>query len=308
MKARLEGDERWKSYASQLGQTKFAVQQTELACLMPPSQRSKARFMNVGGLVDWGGETLALVDDPSRLEPLGITAERVRAKLGWLEEYREELAEWSAYQAVIDGALDFVRRRGLYPGAGFDLAAALPAASGVAGELREELIDVREGRVVEGPIWRAAAGDDGGAGVVLREVEGVGGWAVQERLHGVGAEPGRDGLEVDGREHRRGAGAVSSSRRRGLVPQEVGAVGAIAAKAGIRSTWKRNKTGMNVRVGQAQLCRLPASQRIEHVGQAIVVEILRPHRLPAGREHFQATHSPIFEPIEPMVARGNDGG
>jgi hypothetical protein len=36
--------------------------------------------------------------------------------------------------------LDFVRRRGLYPGAGFDLAAAVPAASGGAGELREELI------------------------------------------------------------------------------------------------------------------------------------------------------------------------
>ena len=130
LKARLEGDERWKSYATGLGQAKFAVQQTELACLVPPSQRSKARFMNLGELVDWGVETLALVDDPARLEPLGISAERVRAKLGWLADYREALAEWSAYQEVIDGALDFVRRRGLYPGAGFDLAAALPAATG----------------------------------------------------------------------------------------------------------------------------------------------------------------------------------
>jgi hypothetical protein len=55
-------------------------------------------------------------------------------------EFREELAEWSAYQEVIDGALDFVRCRGLYLGAGFDLAAALPARSGRAGELREDLI------------------------------------------------------------------------------------------------------------------------------------------------------------------------
>ena len=98
MKARLEGDERWKQYASQLGQAKFAMQQTELAFLTPPSQRSKARFMNVGGLVEWGRKTLALVDDPSGLERLGVTAERVQAKLGWLVEYREELAEWSAYQ------------------------------------------------------------------------------------------------------------------------------------------------------------------------------------------------------------------
>ena len=41
---------------------------------------------------------------------------------------------------MIDGALDFVRRRGLYAGAGFDLTAALPEAAGSAGELREELI------------------------------------------------------------------------------------------------------------------------------------------------------------------------
>jgi hypothetical protein len=68
LKARLEGNERWKSYSSQLGQTKFAVQQTELAFLAPPSQRSKARFMNVGESVKWGSETLALLADPSKLE------------------------------------------------------------------------------------------------------------------------------------------------------------------------------------------------------------------------------------------------
>ena len=140
LKARLEADGRWKGYATAPGQTKFAVQQTELACLAPPSQRSKARFMNVGKLVAWGVGTLALVDDPERLGPLGIEAARVHQKLGWLEGYRGALEEWSGYQAVIDGALDFVRRRGLYPGAGFDLAVALPAVAGPAGELREDLI------------------------------------------------------------------------------------------------------------------------------------------------------------------------
>jgi hypothetical protein len=149
LKARLEGNQRWKQYASQLGQTKFAVQQTELAFLMPPSQRSKARFMNLGGLVAWGSKTLALVDEPSRLERLGVLAERVRAKLGWLVEFRAELAEWSAYQEMIDGALDLVRRRGLYLGVGFELAAALPARPGVAGELREELIHFVRGEALK---------------------------------------------------------------------------------------------------------------------------------------------------------------
>jgi hypothetical protein len=140
LKARLEKDPRWKAYASQLGQTKFAVQQTALACLTPPSQRSKARFMNLDGLVNWGMRTLALLDDPSRAERLGISVEQMQAKLGWLEDYRAALAEWSEYMTVIEKVLDFVRCRGLTASAGRELEAKLPAASGSAGELREQLL------------------------------------------------------------------------------------------------------------------------------------------------------------------------
>jgi hypothetical protein len=140
LKARLGKDPRWKAYASQLGQTKFAVQQTALACLTPPSQRSKARFMNLDGLVNWGMQTLALLDDPSRAERLGISVEQMQAKLGWLEDYRAALAEWSEYMTVIEKVLDFVRCRGLTASAGRELEAKLPAASGSAGELREQLL------------------------------------------------------------------------------------------------------------------------------------------------------------------------
>jgi hypothetical protein len=140
LKARLEGDERWKQYASLVGQTKFSLQQTELAFLAPPSQRSKARFMNLGGLVEWGRKTLALVDDPSGLFVLGVTAERVREKLGWLAEYREALGEWSAWHDVIEQTLDFVRNQGYFVGAGLKLGGALPEASGTTGELRDQLI------------------------------------------------------------------------------------------------------------------------------------------------------------------------
>jgi hypothetical protein len=140
LKARLERDSRWKAYASRLGQTKFAVQQTALASLTPPSQRSKARFMNLHELVRWGIETLALVNDPSRLAKQGIPTEQMKAKLGWLEEFREALNEWSGYMAVIGRTLDFVRCHGLTASAGRELEAELPAASGSAGELREQLL------------------------------------------------------------------------------------------------------------------------------------------------------------------------
>ncbi len=143
LKARLEKDERWKSFASHSGLAKSAIQQTELAFLVPPCQRSKARFMNLHELVKWGRETLALMDDPCRLEaaPFNVSMERVRTKLGWLVEFREMLAEWSQWHEVIEAALNFVRCRCLYVGAGVDMAAALPAVSAsTATELREELI------------------------------------------------------------------------------------------------------------------------------------------------------------------------
>ena len=56
--------------------------------------------MNLGGLVEWGSKTLALVDDPSRLEALGASAERVRAKLGWLEGFRGELDQQSVIETL----------------------------------------------------------------------------------------------------------------------------------------------------------------------------------------------------------------
>ena len=205
LKGRLEGDERWKSYASQLGKTKFALQQTELAFLTPPSQRSKARFMNVGVLVGWGRKTLALVDDPSGLERSGVTAERLQSKLGWLAEYREDLKRWSAFQQVIDGALAFVRCRGLYLGAGFDIAAALPVASGAAAELRDELIAFVRGEALKARLGERLPGTTEVLESCFGKLKATRGWAVQERLHRVGAQSGSDGLAVDGREPCRGA-------------------------------------------------------------------------------------------------------
>jgi hypothetical protein len=140
LKAQLMRDPRWKPYASQLGQTKFAVQQTALAHLAPSSQRSKARFMNLGVLVKWGVETLSLVDNPSGVKQPETSAEQVRAKLGWLTEYRTALAEWSACMLVIEETLDYVRCRGYSADAGRELDARLPAVLGSPGELREQLL------------------------------------------------------------------------------------------------------------------------------------------------------------------------
>jgi hypothetical protein len=121
LKARLEGDESWKAFAAKAGQTKCNIQQTELAFLVPPSQRSKARFMNLGTLIAWGAKTLAIVDNPGPEVLQYGTRERLAEKLGWLRQFREPLRVWSDMELTIDVTVDFVRTQGLYRGAAKDL-------------------------------------------------------------------------------------------------------------------------------------------------------------------------------------------
>ena len=121
LKARLEGDEQWKAFAAKAGQTKCNIQQTEWAFLVPPSQQSKARYMNLGPLIGWGVKTLAILDNPPPQVLQHGTKERLEEKLGWLRQFREPLAIWSEMEQTIDVAVDFVRTAGLYRGAAKDL-------------------------------------------------------------------------------------------------------------------------------------------------------------------------------------------
>jgi hypothetical protein len=61
LKHRLEGDSRWPEFIKCLGQSKAQIQQTELAYLVGPSLRSKARYMNVGPVLRWARLTLARI-------------------------------------------------------------------------------------------------------------------------------------------------------------------------------------------------------------------------------------------------------
>jgi len=113
LKHRLEKDRRWSEFMRQVGQTKVAVLQTELACLAPPLQRVKSRYMNLATLLGWATSTLALVDQPSAELLKKITPERLHQKLGWLPSFRNALREWSEWQAVVTTTESLVRRFGL---------------------------------------------------------------------------------------------------------------------------------------------------------------------------------------------------
>lgn len=142
VKAELEKDPQWKSFAAQAGSSKSSMQQTELAPLVSPNQRSKSRFMNLAPLADWGADTLELLDQPQRLLAAGITAERAEKALGWLRDYAQPLRKWEEMHDTVGRALEFARLNGYYSQAGADLAKELPTpATPEAARLRERIIE-----------------------------------------------------------------------------------------------------------------------------------------------------------------------
>jgi hypothetical protein len=136
----LERDEQWKAFAAKAGQTKCSIQQTEWAFLIPPSQRLKARYMNLGPLIAWGVNTLAILENPGPEVLTYGTRERLEEKLGWLRQFREPLKSWSVMKQTIDVVLDFARTEGLYRGAAKDLRKRLRKLplGGTAAPLRDD--------------------------------------------------------------------------------------------------------------------------------------------------------------------------
>ena len=112
LKKRLKDDARWCGFISQATQTKFETLQTELAFLMPPALRSKARYMNLKSMLAWAQKILTFLDDPVLIPASFCSNELLQAKFAWLSEYRNDVQLWCSWLALTDASLDMVRRCG----------------------------------------------------------------------------------------------------------------------------------------------------------------------------------------------------
>jgi hypothetical protein len=126
LKRLLEKNPRWQEFQRRVGQARCAIQQTELAFLVPPAPKLKARFMNLASTLQWASKALVVLQHPPAPVQKWVRPERLQEKLGWLQEFTTDLAEWSEWQAIVDAMVTFVNRHGLYRGAAQDLRAALP--------------------------------------------------------------------------------------------------------------------------------------------------------------------------------------
>jgi len=107
-------DERFQEYISKLGRTRSSVQQTELSHFTPPTQKLKARFMNLGPTLRWGNMISYHLRNHRSKSRQGITAQRMNDKLGWMRDFRDDLATWTRCEEVMQASLRFINRHGVY--------------------------------------------------------------------------------------------------------------------------------------------------------------------------------------------------
>jgi len=138
----LQHDEHWTAFTQQAAQSKSQIQQTTLAFLAPPNQRTKTRYMNLESLVRWGQRALGILDRLEGRTALGDRHQKLQAKLGWLTSFRDPLKEREALLEVAITRECFVRKHGLGQGGERELSKRLDhcTASPTVLQLREQLL------------------------------------------------------------------------------------------------------------------------------------------------------------------------
>jgi hypothetical protein len=125
LKGRLQGAPRWAEFLGRIGQARNGAKQTEWAFLLPPVQRTKSRYLNLGELIRWAVRTSWLIEHkPAALREHGDMA-RLEEKLGWLSGFTAELGLWRQWYRVAARAEQAVRNLGLHVGAAADLQRGL---------------------------------------------------------------------------------------------------------------------------------------------------------------------------------------
>ena len=116
---------RFLDFQKRVGPTRNHIQQTELSHFAPPPLKQKSRFMNLACLWRWGIMICWHLGHRDSQARRGITAKRMKQKLGWVKKYQDDLASWNRCQQLIDAALEFVNQKGLYRGAAKQLESVL---------------------------------------------------------------------------------------------------------------------------------------------------------------------------------------
>ena len=143
LKRELKDDQDWCMFVKQASKTSKRVQQTHLAHLAPPNQRSKARYLNLNKLVKWGRDMICYLDYRQIEQGDPTEFKQVNEKLGWLNDYRKDLMQWQGLIDVVKSAESYIKFVGIYRDSHIDWAEQLdvPLETDRSIRIYHELID-----------------------------------------------------------------------------------------------------------------------------------------------------------------------
>lgn len=104
---RLLNTESWAKMTSGAAETKKALSLGPFSKFAPPQQRSKARYMNLDTLVNWGFNTLKQYED---------LPTKVQEKITWLLPLKHDIYLWKEWLQIGGVARDTIRTEGFYEG------------------------------------------------------------------------------------------------------------------------------------------------------------------------------------------------
>ena len=100
----------WIEYNKKILETRRLIQQTEFAAMVPPRQRNKARYMDIGYLLNWRKRVLE-AKQSGRLDC--IPQKRYEEYFGWLEGYEKAFEDWDFMAGALDMINSICREHGL---------------------------------------------------------------------------------------------------------------------------------------------------------------------------------------------------
>ena len=124
----------WEKMTSEATKTKKALSFGEFTRYAPPQQRSKARYMNLDTLVDWGYDILQRYDQ---------LPEKVREKTSWVLSLKKEICLWREWVQIGQVTRDVIRTCGFYEGVENVLSDRILQLklSAASDELANDLVD-----------------------------------------------------------------------------------------------------------------------------------------------------------------------
>ena len=136
-------DETCREFTSLAAKSSKELQQTALAPLAPPNQRSKSRYMNLEPLLGWAAATLALLRKHRvPYEILELDRHEVVKRLGWLRSFISPLEQWRQAWQLSDLATKRVATDGYFEGISLVLRRRLSgiATTALARLVRTEIL------------------------------------------------------------------------------------------------------------------------------------------------------------------------